>query len=106
MKSGRLDKRINIEVKSEVIGASGFRSLSWTVHKACWASFVHKTGGENTDDKNRTTSRIVEFKTRWFSTVTNQMRVYYNGDYYKIEDIKEIQRQQGMILMCSKLQQT
>jgi SPP1 family predicted phage head-tail adaptor len=106
MRLGNLDRRINVEEYSEVIDAAGFRVQTWTLHKQMWANFLHKKGSEQDIDKNRTTSRTVEFKTTWHTTITNEMRIFYNGDYYKIEDIKEIQREVGLIIMCTKLQQT
>lgn len=106
MKAGKLDRRITIQSRSNSIGASGFRSPSWSTHLTVWANFLQRAGKESTTDDNRTTSRTVEFKTRYFSTITNEMRILYDSNYYKIEDIKEIQRQEGLIIYCTRLTQT
>ncbi len=106
MMGGRLDRRITIQVKSEAIDAYGQRALTWSTHVTLWANFFHKTGKEQEDSSNRSTMRQVEFRTRYNSTITNEMRILYNSEYYKIEDIKEIQRQDGLIIMCTKLAQT
>jgi SPP1 family predicted phage head-tail adaptor len=65
-----------------------------------------ESAGEQTIDKNRSTQRGVKFTTRYNSTITNEMRILWNSEYYKIEDIKELGRQEGLLIMTSKLAQT
>jgi SPP1 family predicted phage head-tail adaptor len=106
MRAGKLDRRIVIQNKAEVIDAYGFRTLSWSTFLTVWSMPVQKDGKEQTTDNNRSTDRMVNFRTRYNSTITNEMRVIWEGNYYKIEDIKELGRREGMILMTSKLAQT
>lgn len=106
MIGGRLDRRITVQSKSEAIDAYGQRTLTWSTHLTVWANFFHKTGKEQEDSSNRSTMKQVEFRTRYHSTITNEMRILYDSEYYKIEDIKEIQRQDGLIIICTKLNQT
>ena len=106
MIGGRLDRRITVQEKAESTDAYGQRTLTWSTHLTVWANYFHKTGKEQTEDNNRSTMRQVEFRTRYNSSITNEMRILYNSEYYKIEDIKEIQRQDGLIIMCTKLAQT
>jgi SPP1 family predicted phage head-tail adaptor len=106
MRAGKLDRRIVIQNKAEVIDAFGFRDLSWSIFLTVWSMPVQKDGKEQTTDNNRSTERPVYFRIRYNSTITNEMRVIWEGNYYKIEDIKELGRREGMILMTSKLAQT
>ena len=106
MIGGELDRRLIFEVKSEVVASNGQRTLTWATHATMWGGFVQKDGKERTDDNNRTTSRMITFKTRWNSTITNEMRIKFEDEWYKIEDIKEIKRKQGLLIMTSLLSQT
>ena len=109
MRGGKLDRRITIQDKTEVIDDYGQRTLTWATHLTVWADFTQKDGMEKIDSENRSTKRMTIFKTRYHSTITNEMRVLYDGEYYKIEDIKEIKqptRQQGLMIITSLLAQT
>lgn len=106
MKGGRLDRRITIQVKSEVVATNGQRTLTWSTHLTVWSNPVEKDGIERTDDNNRSTARMVNFRCRYNSTITNEMRVLWDSEYYKIEDIKELGRQDGIMINTSLLSQT
>ncbi len=106
MKSGDLDRRIIIESKSIVRQTDGFENITWGNFLSMWAQKMHETGKEKTDDNNRSTERMIKFKTRYHSTITNEMRIVWNGGHYKIEDIKELGREDGLIIFTSLLTQT
>lgn len=106
MKGGVLDRRIIIESKSEVIASNGQRTLTWSTFLTVWSNPVEKDGLEKTDDSNRSTKRMVNFRVRYNSTITNEMRIKWDGEWYKIEDIKELGRQEGLIINTTKLTQT
>jgi|TARA_Y100000310_G_scaffold169451_1_gene169497 SPP1 family predicted phage head-tail adaptor len=106
MIGGRLDRRIVIQSVSSNRGTDGFGVLTWSTHLSCWAMKVHEDGKESTDNNDRSTSRMVKFRTRYHPTVTNQMRIKWNSEWYKIEDIKELGRQDGLMIFTTLLQQT
>jgi len=106
MKGGILDRRIIIQSKSEVVATNGQRTLTWSTFLTVWSNPVEKDGLERTDDNNRTTNRMVNFRTRYNSTITNEMRILWDSQYYKIEDIKELGRQDGLMINTSLLSQT
>lgn len=103
---GKLDRRITIQNFSSVIASSGQRIKTWSTHLTVWANAMQKMGKETTEDDNRSTSRMVEFKVRWNSTITNQMRIIWEDNYYKIEDIEELGRKDGLLISTSLLTQT
>jgi len=103
---GELDRRLIIQVKSEVIATNGQRTNTWSTHATVWGGFVQKDGAERTTDNNRSTNRMITFRTRWNSTITNEMRILFESEYYKIEDIKEIKRHQGLLIVTTLLSQT
>jgi len=106
MRAGKLDRRIVIQSKAVVRDAYGERTNIWSTFLTTWSRPVQKDGKEQTDDNNRTTSRMVHFRIRYNDTITRDMRVIWEGLYYKIGDIKELGREDGMILMASLLSQT
>ena len=106
MRAGKLDRLIVIESKSLVIDSYGQRTNTWATFLSVWSRPIQKDGMEETNDNNRGTKRKVDFRVRWNSTITNEMRVLWEGDYYKIEDIKELGREDGLQIITSKLSQT
>jgi len=106
MKGGLLDRRITIQEKTEVVASNGQRTLTWATLISTWANAIEKDGQEKTDNNNRSTKRIVNFRIRYRSTITNEMRVVWEGKYYKIEDTKELGRQDGLMIISSLLTQT
>lgn len=101
-----MDRRIIVESKSEAVDVYGFRSLTWSTLITVWANIVHETGKEQTDNKDRGTQRMIKFRTRYNDTITNEMRIIWNGNHYKIEDIKEIGRREGLLIFTNLLAQT
>ena len=56
--------------------------------------------------KDKVKERIVDFRIRYRTDLTNEMRVVYDSNYYEIEDIVELGREDGLFLRCSRLWQT
>ena len=106
MRAGMLDRRIIIEKKTESVATNGQRTLTWATFLTVWGNPVETDGLERTDDNNRTTQRMVKFRVRYNSTITREMRIKWDDEYYKIEDTKELGRQDGLILNATLLSQT
>jgi len=106
MASGRLDRRITIQSKSVAKDSYGQNITTWSTFLTVWSNPVQREGREQTADNNRTTMRPITFRTRWNSTITNEMRIIWEGEYYKIEDIKELGRKEGLMINAMKLTQT
>ncbi len=103
--SGRLDRRIIIQQKSIVLATNGQQTETWATFLEVWSRPVEKDGFEKTDNNNRSTMRTVFFRVRYNSTITNEMRVVWKGQSYKIEDTKEFGRKEGLIINTSLLTQ-
>lgn len=106
MRPGLLDRRIVIQEKATVIAGGGQRTNTWSTHLNTWAMFVQKDGKEMTSDDNRGTARVTNFRVRWHPTVTNGMRIIFKSEFYMIDDIKELGREDGMMIMTTLLTQT
>ena len=99
MVAGKLDRRITIQVKSVVKDSYGEEILTWATHLTVWSNPVQRDGKESDADGNRTTSRPVTFRTRWNSTFTNEMRIIWDGEYYRINNTKRVLYWDGEIWM-------
>ena len=106
MKAGILDRRITIQEKTEVKATNGQRTLTWSTFISTWSNPVEKIGQEKTDNNNRSTTRMVNFRIRFRDDISSDMRVIWENKYYKIEDTKELGRREGLILSTSLLTQT
>lgn len=106
MNSGRLDRRIIIQSKAEVKDAYGEKINVWSTFLTVWSNPFQLDGKEQTDNNNRSTERMTMFKTRYNSTITSRMRIIWESNFYKIEDIKELGRQDGLMIRASLLTQT
>jgi SPP1 family predicted phage head-tail adaptor len=106
VKSGLLDRRIVIQNATQTRDSYGFVSTVWGTHLTIWANWVHDTGNETDRDKNKNVDVSGYFRTYYHSTITENMRIIYNSEYYKITQIKEIKRQDGLLIYVEKLQQT
>lgn len=106
MRSGLLDRRIVIQNATQTRDSYGFVSTVWDTHLTVWANWVHNTGDETDRDKNKNVDVSGHFRTYYHSTINENMRIIYNSEYYKITQIKEIQRQDGLLIFVEKLHQT
>jgi len=106
VRGGKLDRRIIIQQKTENTDSYGQRTLTWGTYSTVWANTMEMLGKEDDDSNNRSTKREVQFRVRYNSNFTNEMRVIWESEYYKIEDIKELGRRDGMILKTMLLTQT
>lgn len=109
LRAGELDRTIIVEKKTEVISTNGQRSLTWATFLTIRAGFLQKERdalGERQDNKNRTTGRMTQFKVRYEPTITTEMRIKFEDEWYKIEEIKEIKRRFGLLINTSLLAQT
>lgn len=106
MKAGKLDRRIVIQNQSDTIGTDGFRTTTWSTFLTVWSNVLHTTGKEKTENSDRSNERNVNFKVRYNSTITTQMRVVWNGGVYAVLDIKELGRKDGLLLITVLLTQT
>lgn len=106
MRSEKLDRRIIIESFSEAADDYGQEIRTWSTFATCWAGVKLNIGKENFVSKEKVKERIVDFKIRWRTDLNNEMRILYESNYYEIEDIVELGREDGLIIRGSRLWQT
>ena len=101
--SGKLNKKIIIEVVTETRTNSGAISEAWATHAEMFASITPVNGKEYFAAAQVQAENIVKFRIRYQSGLTTKMRILYNTNYYDIKSIlNEFERNDVLILMASE----
>lgn len=106
MRSEKLDKRVVIEQLDVTIDDYGQRKRVWTVLTSCWASIKLNIGNEMVSSKSTVTDRVIDVKIRYRTDLNYNMRLIYNSEYYNIDDLIELGREEGIMIKASRLWQT
>ena len=106
MRSEKLDKRIVIEKLTISIDGYGQRTRVWTVLASCWANVKLNIGNEMVSSKSTVTYRVIDVKIRYRTDLNYNMRIIYNNEYYNIDDLIELGREDGIMIKASRLWQT
>ena len=101
MNIGRLDRKIVIENQTFSTNSIGEYTSSWSVFHTTFASIKKVSGSEKIEADQITATNKVRFKIRFFDGITEAMRVVYNGAYYDIIEIQELDRE-GLFLTAIK----
>lgn len=106
MRSEKLDRRIVIQSFSSSRDSYGQPVRTWSTFATVWAGVKLNVGKEIFASKDKVKERVVDFKIRYRTDITNEMRILYNSNYYEIEDVVELGREDGLIIRGSRLWQT
>jgi len=101
MNIGRLDRKIVIESQTFSTNSIGEYTSSWSTFHTAFASIKKVSGSEKIEADQITATNKVRFKIRFFDGITEAMRVVYNGAYYDIIEIQELDRE-GLFLTATK----
>lgn len=102
---GELNKRIEILTVSKK-DSDGFRTGEPTVKERRWAKYSRKTSDKETTGAGAApvTSATTRFLIRYTDTVIDKnMKIRYNGKYYDIQDVNDIQdRHEYIEIICKE----
>ena len=105
MRIGKSDRRITVERYTTSTNAYGERVQTWSTLLTVWAELM-KTG-EGMTERISTNQDMpiqrVRFKIRSSSDsrgIKADDRVLYDGNYYNIQGIEEVGRQDQLVLLC------
>lgn len=105
MNIGRLDRRIVIQTKTST-NINGEAVESWATLDTVWATVKFPVSSiaanEGTEAGRETATTQVEFTIRYRTDVTESMRVYYQTQYYDIQRINQIGRNEMLKLVTVK----
>ena len=100
IRAGNLDRRITIQVASDMKDSFGQQVKTWTDFKTVWAALETQTGSEAFVAEQRRSRASVIFRIRFVAAVLPQMRVLHRGEVYDIDDVSEPDRNHEILLTC------
>jgi SPP1 family predicted phage head-tail adaptor len=106
MRSEKLDRRLIIQEPAETRDDYGQEVLTWSTFATVWAGVKLNIGKESFQTSERVKERVVDFKVRYRTDITANMRLLYDSNYYEIEDVVELGREDGLIIRGSRIWQT
>jgi SPP1 family predicted phage head-tail adaptor len=102
MRSGKLDRTIIIERRSEALDDYGTPTETWTTVATVRAQLVQSSTREFLAAYGSDTEPAFIFRTRFVANVTTADRVSYAGEALNIVELKEIGRRRGLEIRCGK----
>jgi len=101
MRAGRLNKRIVLQAPTVGKGPSGGRQTTWADWKPARAAVRPLSGLEKsaTARGGEVAEARTEFEIRYRPGVTEQMRVVYDGKFYNIRHVKDVNEDHEMLIL-------
>ena len=99
MMSGRLDRRITIQSKTESQDAFGAPIATWASWASVWAERLEMSGREYFTAQQVTPEVMRKYRIRWMSNLTTLNRILdEDGEPFDIVRVVEIGRREGLEL--------
>jgi len=102
VKIGRMDRRIQLQVKVETQDASGEPIESWNALDTVWAEAIPLRGTERFASQQTAAEADTRFKIRYRSDVTVENRIVFDGDNYDITAVMEIGRREALEILATR----
>lgn len=99
MKFNRQDRKITIQNFSTATNSYGEEVRTWGTFLEVYAELqnIGSIGGSESQEQAReTATRRLNFFIRWYTGITEDMRIVYDGNNYDIISIHEIGRREGL----------
>lgn len=98
--AGRLDRKIIIQRFTTTQDAYGEPIETWVDHITTWANVLPQTGREWFNSQRELSERAARFVFRFEDDVTVKDRISYDGEYWDILNINEINRREGLEIVA------
>ena len=92
MNAGRLDRRIEIQERTQSRGNHGDPIYTWATFCIPWANVAEGDGNEVVEADKKAAVMTTIFTIRYRSDIRNSMRILHDSQYYNIEGVSEIIR--------------
>jgi head-tail adaptor len=103
MRSGNLDRVIQIQRSTTALDMNGAPMRTWTLVATMRAQKLENATDNRESDRGDTTDNVITFRMHWIDGVTLENRVTYQDQPFKIMTIKEIGRRVGLDIMCERV---
>jgi SPP1 family predicted phage head-tail adaptor len=96
MRSGRLDRAIELQSATLQDDGAGNQTETWTTYATMRAQLIEGSTEEFIRNWGASSEPAFVFRTRWLDGVTLAHRVIYDGTIHPIKELKEIGRRRGL----------
>jgi head-tail adaptor len=105
VKSGRLDRRLQIQRQTETISPAGTVSGTWATLATVRAEVLQQSSTEFLREHGEAERAAIIFRLRFIPGVDLLLtdRVLFNGQAHNLVEVKEIGRRQGLELRCERV---
>jgi SPP1 family predicted phage head-tail adaptor len=103
MRAGNLDRLVSIERCTVAVDAYGTAIDTWALFATMRAQVLQYSTDDRETAHGNSTDRSITFRMRWLDGLTLEHRVSYEGQPFKIKQIKEIGRRVGLDLICERV---
>lgn len=104
MRSGKLDRLIEIERATATLNEAGTPEMTWGNVARLRAEVVQQTTEEFLGDAGARDETAIVFRTRFLDGVTNADRVIFDGRAYNLREVVPIGRRRGLELRAEAVQ--
>ena len=90
-----------LTIESYVLSDSDYGDddiYTWTTFSNCWAEIVTEAASESIANNQVYNRDVKIWKVRFDSNITENMRIYFDGEYYDITGIELVGRRKHLIL--------
>jgi SPP1 family predicted phage head-tail adaptor len=103
--SGKLFHEVSIEQRGDTRNSYGESIPSWSQYAATYAELENLSGAELVQAAQINSRINTKFTVRWDSGIRATMRIVYKSRNYNIEYVSnDLERDEKMILLCSRLE--
>lgn len=103
MKTGTLNKRIEILAKVKATDKLGFDTMAEKTFLRCWASIQPARGKVFYEMERKADTEYTKITIRWRPGITHDMRVKYQDHIYDIDTIVDpYMRHESLELYCTE----
>lgn len=103
MRSGNLDRVIQVQRSTTALDMNGAPMRTWTLVATMRAQKLENAVTDREGARGDTTDNVITFRMRWIDGVTLENQVTYEDQPFKIMSIKEIGRRVGLDIMCERV---
>ena len=98
MQIGNLDRRIKVQSFTVVSDTNGQELPVWSDHATVWARADYESSRESEEGDELVAVSVVKFFIRYLSTITEVMRIKWDGQYYRVLSIEEVGIKHWMVV--------
>jgi SPP1 family predicted phage head-tail adaptor len=100
MQAGRLDRRVEIQRRTQTQESNGEYVYTWATIATVWATVKDLRGAEFFSARQTNAEVTTRFYVRWIEGVTVLDRILYEGRVYDIAQVSEMARRQGLDILA------